>query len=679
MKRVQLYPLVFVLLITLCSQTLFAADSRYDVYAEKLSQIGVFKGSDEGFDLERQPTRLEGLIMLIRLLGKEEEALLLSSHPSHFNDVPDWGRGYVNYAYDNGLTTGISSTAFGSMQLMDSKSYMTFLLRALGYNDKEGDFSWNTSLDYAKTIGLISENQWFELGSQTFLRDHVAKLSYDALGMYLKGSETTLLEDLIAKGAVNTDVAQSLNTEPSADNNPKDSLDTGLSDMKDSALLDRAIQACVYIEVTDIFGNISSGSGFYIDAQGTLVTNYHVIEYAKKISITQDDGSTYNGSVTVKGYDASLDLALLKINYNSTHYLTRSNSDKVLRSQTVYAIGSPLGLQNTISEGLISRIYKDDSGNKHFQISNAISPGSSGGALIDTKGHVIGVTNAVYSEGENLGLAIPINHLDHIANKGNYTLSGLFNTQYVNDHFRILVLQDDNTTSLFWPNLSTEEYRIEMSVNNGPFEEIWGVDPEALYLSDYNLYGTTLDNLMKDRSYRFKITALYDDVTTTYSAVSEAVKGTGSLYNVTDLINDLHNLDIILGNIHVESMIPSIDDENGDITFTLFFDQANTLAFTQMTSSQKEIFYQELRTFIHQFDSGMGGETYWFDLYSVNFTATKPTYLDDLFIDNSFAEPYYSKLEDGTWYGELNVAWGYMDVDDQDHFIRFNDGIFLGN
>ena len=123
--------------------------AKYQDYAERLARINVFRGTGDGFDLEREPTRLEGLVMLVRLLGAEEEANQITEYTFPFDDVPRWGRGYVQYAYENGLTKGVSKTKFGSHGLIDARSYITFLLRALGYSDQHGDFAWNEAIELA--------------------------------------------------------------------------------------------------------------------------------------------------------------------------------------------------------------------------------------------------------------------------------------------------------------------------------------------------------------------------------------------------------------------------------------------------------------------------------------------------------------------------------------------------
>lgn len=174
--------------------------------ANKLSKLGVFMGSDKGFELDREPTRLEGLIILIRLLGAEKKALAMNDKECKFTDVPSWGKGYINYAYENKLTTGISESLFGSNEKMDANSYITFLLRALGYDDKAGDFKWSKAAGFAWDMRLIDARLAMEIAAgEKFTRGHVAKYSYDALKFLMKGSESTLVEHLVNNGAISED------------------------------------------------------------------------------------------------------------------------------------------------------------------------------------------------------------------------------------------------------------------------------------------------------------------------------------------------------------------------------------------------------------------------------------------------------------------------------------------
>lgn len=170
--------------------------------AELFFQMGVFKGTDQGFELERAPTRLEGLVMLIRLLGQENAALSMALEPCVFKDVPDWGRGYVNYAYKAGLTKGISESLFGSKDTLEARAYMTYMLRALGYSDALGDFRWDKSLEKGKELGIMSEDRYKGLKNNRFVRGDVAALSYFTLKSKAKDSDHSLLQDLVNQGTI---------------------------------------------------------------------------------------------------------------------------------------------------------------------------------------------------------------------------------------------------------------------------------------------------------------------------------------------------------------------------------------------------------------------------------------------------------------------------------------------
>lgn len=198
------------LCISAClSSVAFAADT-YSPYATEnvdmamaLYQLGLFKGKrlysngDPDFALNDTATRLEGLVMLIRLLGEEEEALAYEGI-CPFTDVPKWGERYAAYAYAKGYTKGTSATTFTPNDTIEGGEYSAFLLRALGYEDvirgydlrKTGDF-------FAKLVGIDEQdvNGWIG-------RDTCVKCSYLALSVKLRNSNLTLIEKLVRDGKV---------------------------------------------------------------------------------------------------------------------------------------------------------------------------------------------------------------------------------------------------------------------------------------------------------------------------------------------------------------------------------------------------------------------------------------------------------------------------------------------
>ncbi len=110
---------VMMLVSAMPLQATAEVETKYDEYAARLSELKVFVGTGNGFELDREPTRLEGLVMLIRLLGAEDQAKARTNYTLKFDDVPAWGKPYVQYAYENGLTLGISPAKFGSLQTLD--------------------------------------------------------------------------------------------------------------------------------------------------------------------------------------------------------------------------------------------------------------------------------------------------------------------------------------------------------------------------------------------------------------------------------------------------------------------------------------------------------------------------------------------------------------------------------
>ena len=191
----------------------------YNALAAALNAMGIFRGTGtgygSGYDLERAPTRIEGLVMFLRLLGEEQAALAYTgSHP--FADVPDWCTRYVAYAYDKGYTNGIGPNlagqlCFGTDVVMGSGEYVTFLLRALGYSDSGSapDFTWQTALDKARETGVLTAGEYTLLTDNTFLRAQVAYVSYYALDASMK-SGGTLLAHLDAVGALDADAVNTV-------------------------------------------------------------------------------------------------------------------------------------------------------------------------------------------------------------------------------------------------------------------------------------------------------------------------------------------------------------------------------------------------------------------------------------------------------------------------------------
>ncbi len=166
-----------------------------------------------------------------------------------------------------------------------------------------------------------------------------------------------------------------------------------------------------------------SGSGFVIDREGHLLTNYHVIEGADTVQVTLADGSAHEAKVI--GADASNDLAVIKIDVPAEQLipLNLGDSSGLLVGQKVLALGNPFGLERTLTTGIISsldRSIKAKNGRTIkgiIQSDAAVNPGNSGGPLLNSKGEVIGMNTAIISQvGQSAGIsfAVPINSIKRI-------------------------------------------------------------------------------------------------------------------------------------------------------------------------------------------------------------------------------------------------------------------------
>lgn len=356
--------------------TVDAASAEARDAAESLNALGLFAGvgkNSDGsvnFDLDRAPARTEGVTMLVRLLGKESEALG-GTWQTPFSDVPEWAEPYVGYAYANGLTNGVGDDGnggmlFGSEQKVSAAQYLTFVLRSLGYESGR-DFDWSRAWELTDRLG-ITDGRYNAASSDSFLRADVALVSLAAWRHANTGERTALTAMQISE---------------------------------------QCAASVFYLDTYALNGSRSgNGSGFFISDDGLAVTNYHVVDGALAFEARTTDGSTTH-NIDVIDCDRANDLALLRVRGVTAKGLPLSTA-AVRQGETVCAIGSPLGLENTLSQGIVSNANRVLDDVAYIQISVPIAHGSSGGALINAYGEVVGVTSAGFADVPgDLNLAIP--------------------------------------------------------------------------------------------------------------------------------------------------------------------------------------------------------------------------------------------------------------------------------
>ena len=205
MKRLSAFFASLLLLFTLASPAL--AEERTPLQAaDSLHELGLFNGTGTNpdgtpvYDLDKIPSRNQAVIMLVRLLGKEQEAKA-GDWEVPFVDVDPNSTSfpYIGYAYANGLTNGTSATTYSGVNPIRYNQYITFVLRALGYASGT-DFTVSDAATFSDSVGLTHGE--YASGAETFTRGEVAQISRNALDVGLKDGSGTLRDRLIASGAI---------------------------------------------------------------------------------------------------------------------------------------------------------------------------------------------------------------------------------------------------------------------------------------------------------------------------------------------------------------------------------------------------------------------------------------------------------------------------------------------
>ncbi len=188
-------------------------------------------------------------------------------------------------------------------------------------------------------------------------------------------------------------------------------VETPAEEKGEKALSSQEVYQKCFASVVEIQTDVAIGSGFFIDSS-TIVTNYHVIEDAKSIYYIDSNGSMYSVE-TIKGYDENLDIALLKATLNGTPLA--KNSHGISTGEVVYTLGSSKGLTDTFANGIVTNENRVLDGVRYIQTNAAISPGNSGGPLLNSYGEVMGINTLTHKDGQNLNFAINIEEVGKVS------------------------------------------------------------------------------------------------------------------------------------------------------------------------------------------------------------------------------------------------------------------------
>lgn len=266
--------------------------------------------------------------------------------------------------------------------------------------------------------GLKKHHKWMIGGFSLFLIIVLVANSLFIYFLYLKlqADYTTLNKELqelnidtqskiseLTQNVMQTKTdLSSLNTQLGSINEEFSSLKASVGD-DFSAIIDDAIKSVVTIRT-----DVGQGTGFVIANEGYVVTNAHVLEGARSVYAINYKQETLSAEFI--GADETFDLALLKLSDN-LRALDLANSNKVQVGTKVIAIGNPLGLQFSVSQGIISGVHREGPTGleAYLQTDAALNPGNSGGPLINTDGDVVGINNFKIGSGESLGFALESN------------------------------------------------------------------------------------------------------------------------------------------------------------------------------------------------------------------------------------------------------------------------------
>lgn len=373
-----------------------AASSLEMNAADHLYTLGLFRGTQKGFELDRGATREEAMVMIVKLLGREKTALGSDwSHP--FSDVDAWADDYVGYCWQKGLVSGYDDRHFGGGDAVTGAQYLTLVLRVLGYSPAAGDFQWDYPWTLAKELGLIDDS--FPCNTdEVCTRGAAALISDNALYCGLKNGGETLGEYL-----------------ENVSSAPVQALTGAQIARKCSGAIFR-LETFYDTDCTTQFG---SASGFFISPDGVAVTNYHALDGHLGARAELITGEKYPVAGIISA-DPVRDLAVIKVDLTALdgsvrtkfQYLELGRSVLMEEGDAVYAIGSPLSQGNTMTAGIVSNPCRTANGDhQYIQVSAATAVGSSGGALLNDRGQVVGVTTAIFSQGDDMTLCVPIDAL----------------------------------------------------------------------------------------------------------------------------------------------------------------------------------------------------------------------------------------------------------------------------
>ncbi len=367
-------------------------------------ELGIMKGTSEHtFNPSGNISIAETLVLACRLhsiyyYGKAE-----------FSTGDPWFEPYVDYAVSNGI---ISGTQYKDYEAYATRAQFATIL-ASAFPDSE-----------LVPINSIEKGAIPDVSSSAQYADAVYKLYNAGILTGNDGKGTFAPQSNIERSAVaaiatrmtdaklrkKVTLGKPAQTQPEV---KEPEIKAG-EPLTPEQISEKCADAVFYIETYGLNGELNgSGSGFFVSTDGFAVTNFHVIGNTVHLVVYTNDGEVYDNVEIIDG-DSERDLALLKVEGEGFPCVNLSSSATVKQGQKVYAIGSPKGFYNTMSEGIVSNPSRDTGDVDFIQLTAPIDHGSSGGALFNEYGVVVGVTSSGLESKADINFAVPIKYVNDL-------------------------------------------------------------------------------------------------------------------------------------------------------------------------------------------------------------------------------------------------------------------------
>ena len=362
--------------------------------ADTLITLGLLEEAD--YDLSAPVDRMTAVRTLVTLSGGVGDG---DTRSSHFRDVPKDADALVNYAVSRGWVVGVSETEFGPEQTVMANDWFSMLLRMLGHNSVEP----SDAALFARRVGLSTRAY---TGLLTF--GDLCESVKDALP-YAYPDGQTVIDRLVAREICAASAVNALGLK-----NPE---------LTARQVSDRYMPAVFSLVLYDAEESLdeenafADASGFFISPDGVAVTNYHSIDGARQAVATLITGESCLVS-RVLWYDIGMDLAVIRVSRTTldNRQIPRFSTLQLVGTTDLrpgdiaYTLSNPLGLGLAVSAGVVSATAREVERYTLPCVMNTadISQGSSGGALLNVFGHVIGVTSGAYRIGNSMYLAVPV-------------------------------------------------------------------------------------------------------------------------------------------------------------------------------------------------------------------------------------------------------------------------------